>query len=173
MNVIYLDSLIDHENLNQPNKLVLKSTSIQGSSTVYRKYFTKKKTITYATDLGLFEESLKKESFFQLDYTETTTDLRVEDTILPVFIQYSISFSDTNDIYLRKFIKFQSLLGNLSFIFKVIFYIGRILSNYFSKKDLLLVIYNKIFSKANFKDEIKKQFDFKYSLEAYRKKKYI
>jgi len=171
MNVIYIDTEIDHNNFDQPYKEVLKSIVIPGSSTVYRKYVSKKKTVSYTSDFGIFLEDFKTQNFFQHDYTESFTDLRVDDTSLPIFMQYAISFSSDNDVYLRKFIKYQSLVGNLSFVFKVIFYIGKIISNYFSNKILYLNIYNKIFSKTQFKDEVKKYLDFKYSLEAYRKKK--
>jgi len=64
MNVIFIDTIINHEDLGQPNKYVLKSSSIQGSSTVYRKYFTKRKTVEYTTDFGVFGENLKTENFF-------------------------------------------------------------------------------------------------------------
>jgi len=43
MNVIYIDSEIKHDNLDQTYKQLLKSTLFQGSSTVYRKFFSKKK----------------------------------------------------------------------------------------------------------------------------------
>jgi len=171
MNVIYVDSEIAHDNLDKPYKGILKSVIIQGSSTVYRRYFSRKKSVSYTTDLGLFDENFKTETFFQQDFTESNNDLRVDDVLQPIFLQYSISFSDTYDVYLRKFIKFQSLLGNLSFIFKVIFYIGKILSNYFSKKDLYLNIYNNIFSRQKLYDESKNKKNIKFTLYDYRNKK--
>lgn len=131
-----------------------------------------KKSISYSTDFGLLDENLKSETFFQQDYIETTTDLRVDDVSQPIFLHYSISFSDTKDVYLRKFIKFQSLLGNLSFIFRVIFFIGSMISNYFSTKSLYLNIYNNFLTKANLKEELKKSLDFKFALETNIIKKY-
>jgi len=139
---------------------------------VYRKYISMKKSISYSTDFGLLDENLKSETFFQQDYIETTTDLRVDDVSQPIFLHYSISFSDTKDVYLRKFIKFQSLLGNLSFIFRVIFFIGSMISNYFSTKSLYLNIYNNFLTKANLKEELKKSLDFKFALETNIIKKY-
>jgi len=147
INIMYVDSQIDHDNLESPFKYNLKSVFVPSSATVYRKYVIRRKTVTYTSDFGLFTENIKKLSFFQFDYTESNTDLRVDDVSFPVFFQFSINFSDTNDCYKRKFIRLQSLFGTLGFIYKFIFFIGGEFTSYFIKKGAYLAIYDNIFAK--------------------------
>ena len=140
---------------------------------VYKKYFNRKKIINYISDYGIFWESLHSEFSVQQESFDVNTDLRVDDPSFPVFFQYSLCFTNINDIYFRKFLKLHSSFGNLGIILKLIFYIGKLFSNYFGTKLFYYEIYNKIFSKYNNDIELKKNWEFRFSMDNIRAKKYF
>lgn len=172
INVISLDVDVDNYNLDNPFSYYFKSEFLQASATVYRKFFNKKKMINYITDYGLIFQSLKNSISFQNEIVESTTDLRVDDPSFPLFFQYSIVLSDINDVYYRKFVKFQFIFGNIGIIFKVIFLIGNYFSRYFSQKQFYLELHQMIFTKYLKQIEYKNNFDFKFTFDNLRNKKY-
>jgi hypothetical protein len=89
----------------------LKANLFPVSSRVFKRIFIKKKLVEYISDLGIVLENFFQNDFFKnIDFVETTVDLRNLDSVIPIFAQVNFWLLQSKDKYFLNYIKPQFFL---------------------------------------------------------------
>jgi len=163
---VFLDTTIDHNDIQNPTKFVLRSEILPVSSSIYKRIFFYLKTISYITDYGFIFTDMKEEKVFQVSDSKENVDLRPEGTVPGSFALISVLMNKYENFYNRKYYKCQNFLADLGGIIKGLLLIGTFLNFLISEEfyfiDLVEILYGvKIISE----DERKKMKLFKDDVE--------
>ena len=143
LNMLFLDYDIDHKNSKNPGNIILRSETYPLSTTVYNRYFIRKKIVQYISDFGFLFSSIQNNVFFQDDSLNLNTDLRVNSSPIGLFGQVNISLSKKTDNYYRSYIKLQSALANIGGIVEGIFVIFSLLVKFIMSNNYFIDLGNK------------------------------
>jgi len=142
---VFLDSNIDHNNINNPTKYNLRSEILPVSSTIYKRIFFYIKNIFYKTDYGFIFQDYKAENVFQISDSKENVDLRPEGTVKGSFALISVLMDKTDNFYYRKYYKGQNFLADLGGIIKGLFMIGYFINYLISEEFYFMDLVDSLF----------------------------
>jgi len=134
LNALSLDYDIDHNNFENPAKLIVKTETFSFSSSVFNRYHKLRKIIKYYTDYGVLFSNSKNDFFFQDDSTNLYTDLRVNNSPVGSLGQLIFSLSQKTDNYFRIYKKIQSAIASIGGLLQGIWWVAISIIRFFNRK---------------------------------------
>lgn len=144
----FLDYLVDHNNVERPVQLTLKTEFLPFSSTTFTRYFFEKRTLSYSTDMGYAFPDIKQIKVFQQDAKQVYVDLSVkgdEGTKGMKFGQISLFMNCNLYSYRRSFSKIQDTLASIGGIMNLMILVAYLLVNFVNKRMYFLKLANTFF----------------------------
>jgi hypothetical protein len=168
---VFLDSNIDHNNVQNPTKYNLRSEILPVSSTIYKRIFFYIKNISYKTDYGFIFQDYREDKVFQVSDSKENVDLRPEGTVPGSFALISVLMDKYNNFFYRKYYKCQNFLADLGGIIKGLLIIGYcinyLISEEFYYMDLVESLFGvKIISESERRKRKMKKDEIDYSLNS-------
>ena len=131
---VFLDIAIDHNDIQNPIKVILRSEILPVSSSIYKRIFFYLSSISYKTDYGFIFEDMKEEKVFQVSDSKENVDLRPEGTVPGSFALITVLMAKYNNFYFRKYYKGQNFLADMGGIIKGLLLIGTFLNYLISEE---------------------------------------
>ena len=159
-----LDYTIDHNNINNPINLYVKSSQYPVSSISYNRYNAYYKHTTYDSDDGYLFKDLNSTTIIQYDHYDLFTFPSFYGTqLFPPFVsiaQINIINNPQHDQFTRSYLKAQSVIANIGGVSKLIFFISKIFVFIFTKNNFLNDVVYDIgggFNLINFRENVKRE----------------
>lgn len=124
LSYVFLDTTIDHNDIQNPVKYILRSEILPVSSSIYKRIFFYLRNISYKTDYGFIFQDIREEKIFQVSDSKENVDLRPEGTVPGSFALISVLMDKYNNFYFRKYYKGQNFLADMGGIIKGLLIIG-------------------------------------------------
>ena len=163
--MVYLSESVDHSNTSNPLVETLKNEIYIVAKEHVKRYYQYFQIANYNSDVGLIWNKIKK-----FDLTETksvhTDFVKEEDQDFytsNALLEIAFTSTDQRTIYERKYVKLQEILGDIGGFTDIVFVFFQFISNYFSKKTMIVDVTNKIImkeDKRNIKFAISNNSDF-------------
>lgn len=154
---VFLDTAIDHNDVENPTKVVLRSEILPVSSSIYKRIFFYLRTISYKTDYGFIFQDIKEELIFQVSDSKENVDLRPEGTVPGSFALISVLMDKYNNFYFRKYYKGQNFLADMGGIIKGLMIIGTCLNFLISEEFYFIDLIKSLYPVDIVKDSQRKQ----------------
>lgn len=142
---VFLDYSIDHNDFNNPVKILLRSEILPVSSTIYKRIFFYQRPVKYTTDYGLILEDNKDFSFYQVLDSKENVDLRPSGTVPGSFALISVLMDKYNNFYMRKYSKIQNFLADIGGLIKGLILISAFLNYLISYEFFFVDLVNSLY----------------------------
>ncbi len=149
--MVYLSESVDHSNTSNPLVETLRNELYIVAKEHVKRYYQYFQIANYNSDVGLIWNKIKK-----FDLTETksvhTDFVKEEDQDFytsNALLEIAFTSTDQRTIYERKYVKLQEILGDIGGFTDIVFVFFQFISNYFSKKTMIVDITNKIIMKED------------------------
>lgn len=141
--LMYIDYDIDHDNVEDPQTMILKNDLMTLSPYLFKRMMINKKNVKYRTDYGLFIESNRRLDFYQYDFSQTTYNLNDINNLM--YAQITLQTSGKTDLYSREYYKIQNCLADIGGIMKGIMTVFTVLLSLINDQFFFLSIINNLF----------------------------
>ena len=159
----YLSWRVDHLNISNPVGPYLYSDILMNSLNSVKRYFYYFSPSIYYSEHGLIFNSNKIFKFYEyhgkfMDFVETEKSKDFSDS---TFFECIITCFPEKNIYNRKYVKIQDILGDIGGCVDFIAIILKYISCYFSEKSFLIEFYNCLMDSGSTYNNKKKEYKFK------------
>jgi len=142
---LFLDYSIDHNDITNPVKVMLRSEILPVSSSIYKRIFFYQRPVEYTTDYGFIFEDVRMVKFYQTLDSKENVDLRPQGTVPGSFALISVMMDKYNNFYSRKYSKIQNFLADIGGLIKGLIiistFINYLISEEFYYVDLVNCLY--------------------------------
>jgi len=160
LSIHYLYNNIDHYNYKNPLSKIFRNENFQISPIVFKKFLYYFTNMTYISDQGVFLTSQKQYSSFIFDHlyldfvgrNNNNTKIIINQLEYSRILQISISCGDYPIIYKRDYLEITEIFSKIGGSIDFIFIVCNAITNYFSKKSLIVDITDNLIYKKNIND---------------------
>ena len=160
LSIHYIYDNIDHYNYKNPLSKIFRSINFQISPMVFKKFLYFFSNMSYITDEGIFFTSHKKYSSFIFDHLyldfvgkyNNDTIMFIDGLEYSRLVQISFSCADYPIIYKRDYLEVTEIFSKIGGCIDFIFIFCNTITNYFSKKNLIVDITDNLIYKQNKND---------------------
>jgi len=142
---VFLDYSIDHNDIANPAKILLRSEILPVSSSIYKRIFFYQRIVEYRTDFGFVFQDEGKVKFYQTLDSKENVDLRPEGTVPGSFALISVMMDKYNNFYSRKYSKIQNFLADIGGLVKGLIMIFKFLNYLISGEFYYLDLVNSLY----------------------------
>jgi hypothetical protein len=130
--MITLNHIFDPNNYTDPGQVYLYKEKGQVGTTMFKRADYLLSNVDYLTDKGIFYETIERQDYFTISDPTYSADLRTVGLYPGSFASINIEFRNFKISYERSYIKLQNVIANVGGFIKFIFFVGKIISGYFS-----------------------------------------
>ena len=147
--MVYISESVDHSNITNPLVETLRNELYTVAKEHVKRYYQYFQIANYESDIGLIWNNNKKYDLIEtkdlhIDFVKEEDQDFYESNAL---LEIAFSSTDQKTIYERKYVKLQDVLGDIGGFTDIIFIFFQFISNYFSKKTMIVDVTNKIIMK--------------------------
>ena len=141
----FLEYSMDHNNINSPGTLTLRSEAMPVSTTIFKREWFYVRQIFYTTDQGFIFEDNQIQEYYKVSVPKETVDLRAQGTIPGSFAMVTMIMDSQVDYYSRNFQKAQNVLANVGGVIKGFIVIAQILTYLITEEIYYLALVTSLF----------------------------
>ena len=153
LTMIYISESVDHSNISFPLIQSLRNELYIVAKEHVKRYYQYFQMASYSSDVGLIWNKIKKFNFTETKniHTDFVKEEEQEFYSSSALLEIALTSTDEKTVYERKYLKLQEVLGQIGGFTDIVFIFFQFISDYFSKKTMIVDITNKIIMNEDIK----------------------